>query len=567
MTRLKDGQTFEDWKLEVECYALDNNAIIHPVCQKMYSYGSSEPKSFLHKKPKNKSSIPHEKQVYSQICRKNDELRAMVKPSKKFIFAIDGVAGLSKQTQQRQRRFRSSLERDKNQIFDSNKITTGSEFMSGLSKYMHINMQKQLEENIDWKELEIVFSNEKVPGEGEHKIIQYIKKNPDMSFCIDSPDADLLMLTLALPNPKLYIVRENIYKNIDCKYFVVDVCIFRKIIIEEFRWGSTEHKYTDTQLIYDFILICFMLGNDFLPHIPSLEISNEGLDVLMETYPRIASNHGHLVYRSKTGELSLNTKSLSQLFFSLAQGEKERLTKKSEDRTLDFPDTILASCISSKFSKVVDKPDESGRSFSKEEESKDGSASSTGTTTNKLDFKKYRKIYYEKKLHDVNPYDVCHEYFKGMLFVLRYYIDEIPDWHYFYPFHKAPFFMDMYETVEDFDGEMKFDKNEPLSSFEQLLAVMPPGSVEILPPALRSLITDENSLIADFYPSKFEIDFDGKKKEWEGQAILPFIDVKRLKNAYNTKKSELTEFEQKRTQVGKNIRYFNNNGSVKTIFF
>lgn len=548
LIQLKEGETFMDHNIYVEAYALDSNAIIHPVCQKMYSYGLSDvKKSFLHTKKKTPQSVPHEKQVYSRVCQKNDELRAIVKPTKIFIQAIDGVAGLSKQTQQRQRRFRSSLERDKSQPFDSNKITTGSEFMTGLSKYIHINIQRQMSENIEWRDLEVVLSNEKVPGEGEHKIIQYIKKNPDMTFCIDSPDADLLMLTLSLKNPKLYIFRENIYKNVNCKYFAVDVCSLRGEIINQFRWGSVKHKCNDTQLVYDFILICFMLGNDFLPHIPSLEISNEGLDVLIETYPRIATNHGHLVYRSKeTNELSLNTKALCQLFYSLAQGECERLLKKSEDRSLDFPDTILRDCVN--------------------EISKDVSSSSSGTFR-KLDFNKYRKAYYEKKLHDCEPYDVCHEYFKGMLFVLRYYVDEIPDFQWFYPFHKSPFFVDMYECVEDFDGEMKFEKNEPLSSFEQLLAVMPPGSVDILPPALRCLVTDEDSPIADFYPSSFDIDFDGKKKEWEGQAILPFIDVKRLKDAYNTKKTDLTEFEQKRNQPGKNIKYFNHNGQVKTSFF
>lgn len=536
----------------MECYALDNNAIIHPVCQKAYGYGNSDPKkSYLHRKPRPKT-IPHEKQIFSQLCRKTDELRKIVNPSKRFIFATDGVACLAKMCQQRQRRFISAKSRDKSQGFDSNSITTGSEFMNNLSKYVHINIQRQLADNPEWKALEVIFSNEKVPGEGEHKIIQYMKNNSNMSFCVDSPDADLLMLTLSLPNPKIYIIRENIYKSIDCKYFIVDVNKFRDIIIKQFRWGSVEHVYTDTQLIHDFILICFMLGNDFLPHIPSLEISNEGLDVLMETYPRIATNHGHLVYRSKTsGELCLNTKALGQLFYSLAQGEKERLLKKSQDRSLDFPDTVLTSCITD----------------SLKEESKDGSASSgSNGTTPKLDFNKYRKLYYEKKLHDVEPYDVCHEYFKGMLFVLRYYIDKIPDYQWFYPFHKSPFFMDMYESIDEFDGEMSFENKGPLSSFEQLLAVMPPGSIEILPEALRGLVLDEDSPVADFYPDKFEIDLDGKKKEWEGVAILSFVDVVRLKDAYDTKKSELTEIEQKRNKLGKPMKYYNHDGQVKTSF-
>lgn len=534
--RIKDGQTFQDIGINVDCLSLDLNSLIHPVCQKIFNYGGNgnkKDKSFLHQKSK-PTTIPNDKQIFSAICRKIEDIKMIVNPIKKLTIMIDGVAGLSKQAQQRQRRFKSALERKKDCNFNSDKITTGSEFMNDLSKYIHINIQRQLENS--WKNLEVIFSNEKVVSEGEHKILQYIKKNPTESFCVDSPDADLVMLLLSLGNKELYIIRENIYRDIDCKYFVVDIPIFKQYIIKQFRWGSTEHKYTDEQLVHDFILICFMLGNDFLNHIPSLEISNDGLDVLMNIYPHVASRFGHLTYR-KNGELCLNTKALQQLFFSLAQEETPRLKKKSEDRSIDFPDTILQSCINNE-----------------------------GIDT-KLNFKKYRKEYYEKKLHNCDPYDVCHEYFKGMLFVLRYYIDEIPDYQWFYPFHNAPFFGDMYESIEDFDGEMKFEKNPPLSSFEQLLAVMPPGSIDILPECLRELILDEESPIADFYPSKFVIDLDGKKALWEGIAILPFIDVKRLQIAYNDKKDGLTEMEVKRNNPGKNIRYNNYDGNVRVMFF
>ena len=104
LIKLKQGQTFESLNLNVDCYALDNNAIIHPVCQKAYGYGNSDPKkSFLHRKPKQRDP-PHEKQIFSQLCRKTDELRQIVNPSKRFIFATDGVACMAKMCQQRQRR-------------------------------------------------------------------------------------------------------------------------------------------------------------------------------------------------------------------------------------------------------------------------------------------------------------------------------------------------------------------------------------------------------------------------------------------------------------------------------
>ena len=543
LTVLKETKTFEDEKIDIDSYALDLNAIIHPVCQKMYNYGGSKsdfkPSRLLHKK---KTFVPDEKQVFSELCKVIEAFRVLVNPRKEFFIAIDGIAGLSKSTQMRGRRFKSASERDEKQSFDSAKITTGTEFMYNLSRYIHVFIQRQLENNPKWKYLEVIFANEKVVGEGEHKIIRYIDKNrhKNMSYCVHSPDADLIMLQLGLNMPNMYILRENIYTDIDCKYFIVDVNKFKNVVLKSLKWSSSEkHKYTVIQTIYDFILLCFLLGNDFLPHIPSLEISNNGLDLLMETYPKVATTHGHLVYRSEeTKELCLNTKGLSQLFYVLFGKEKELLTKKAKEN-IRFPDTLLRESLVETINN-----DKAEVTF---------------------DFKKYRINYYKKRLHGHDPFSVCDEYFKGMLFVLRYYIDGIPDWYWFYPFHYAPFFMDMYQCVEDFDGEMTFELHKPLSPFEQLLAVLPPQSKDILPEACKQLMINEDSPIIDFYPLKFEIDLEGKRQEWEGHPILPFVDVDRLKKAYKLVENEITDVEKKRVIEGKSMKYFNDKGVIKTI--
>jgi 5'-3' exoribonuclease 1 len=90
--------------------------------------------------------------------------------------------------QQRARRFRSAkdaedarkkAERKGEEVpaepFDSNCITPGTVFMTELSKQLRYFINKKVSEDKDWQGVEIVLSGHEVPGEGEHKIMEYLR--------------------------------------------------------------------------------------------------------------------------------------------------------------------------------------------------------------------------------------------------------------------------------------------------------------------------------------------------------------------------------------------------------
>ncbi len=47
-------------------------------------------------------------------------------------------------------------------------------------------------------------------------------------------------------------------------------------------------------------------------------------------------------------------------------------------------------------------------------------------------------------------------------------------------------------------------------------------------------MTDANSPIHDFYPTDFRVDMEGKRNDWEGVVLIPFIDEARLLAASHT---------------------------------
>ncbi len=66
-------------------------------------------------------------------------------------------------------------------------------------------------------------------------------------------------------------------------------------------------------------------------------------------------------------------------------------------------------------------------------------------------------------------------------------------------------------------------------------------------------MTNEDSPIIDFYPESFDVDMNGKRMVWQGVALLPFIEEKRLLDAMSLHYPELTPDEQKRNQWGHDV--------------
>ncbi|KAL5530480.1 RAT1 [Sanghuangporus sanghuang] len=147
---------------------------------------------------------------------------------------------------------------------------------------------------------------------------------------------------------------------------------------------------------------------------------------------------------------------------------------------------------------------------------------------------------------------ITRAYVEGIAWVLKYYYQGTPSWTWYYPYHFAPFAQDFEEVSK---MQVVFDKGQPFKPFEQLMGVFPPASRKHIPEVFQSLMTDEESPIIDFYPESFEIDMNGKKLAWQGVALLPFINEKRLLEAMKIRYPGLSEDEVRRNGWGANVIY------------
>ena len=246
-------------EIEIEYLFLDYNSMIHPCAQKVLALTDETNESKL------------EELIIKTCLDYTRYIINVIKPRITYIM-IDGVAPRAKINQQRERRYKSHFfkEFSGSVKWNSNKITPGTKFMDNLIQAL----------NIFKKELgNIIISDSNEPGEGEHKMMKIISNiKDDKKTCIYGLDADLIMLSLiSVRSENIVLIRDNTFNSKllerDRVYTYVAIKKLKQYVCKDLRSNLDNHVIiSDENLIYDYIFLCFLLGNDFLENIPSLLI-------------------------------------------------------------------------------------------------------------------------------------------------------------------------------------------------------------------------------------------------------------------------------------------------------
>jgi len=603
----------------------------------------------------------------------------------------------------------STSEAMNKKTWDSNVITPGTPFMDILAASLRYWTAYKLNTDPAWAKIKVIISDATVPGEGEHKIMNFVRSqrsspehDPNTRHVIYGLDADLIMLALATHEPHFRVLREDVFfqeagprtcricgqkghEARECQghakvkegefdekqneqalkpFIWLHVAVLREYLEVELYVTSQPFRFDLERAIDDWIFLCFFVGNDFLPHLPSLEIRENGIETLMtiwrDNIPYMGgylTKDGHVdleraqfildglakqedaifrrrrqteekrdanakrrklqeqgngrngggsntpasngrgrpgqpnnavidfplmvpgnmtrsigkeakamtydmvVNRGAINEVNLANKSAAAALKSQLLGGKEETSISAKDGEnpavdsgiiSDFP----ASALGKRKAEIMDGDGSITPGPATPDSGTPGTPGDEGVVDSvRLWEEGYADRYYEQKFK-VDPRDiefrhkVGRAYVEGLAWVLLYYFQGCPSWEWYYPYHYAPF-------AADFAGlaSMKIDfvKGRTFKPFEQLMGVLPAASRHAIPEIFHDLMTDPDSEIIDFYPEEFELDLNGKKFAWQGVALLPFIDPKRLLEAMAKKYPLLPPEQAARNVTGRDV--------------
>ena len=483
-------------------FYFDLNCLLHPKCFEIAGEVLKENPNY--DLIKNKDKL--ESMMFTKIIEYMEEILEFVQPTDLIYIAIDGVAPMAKMKHQRLRRFKSVKEQEiRNEILSAHKnpilqkwnnavITPGTNFMKKLAIVL-LKFAKEYQPKYQTKNVNIILSTSNTHGEGEHKVHQYLKEqnSNDKTRVVYGLDADLLFLTLATHIPKLYVFREAVHidEKSTKKFLMVDMDLLKKGIFEEIQ-SHVKKELDITQVINDYIIMGFLLGNDFLPNIPSLSLSpihykiENGLDILLKVYPEYIENNDYINSSNIVKFVELLAKLEENYFKTVYQ--RGRITQKTNETDpcklalFQFDNLTLS----------------------------DLNFLNIGKDAPEL----YKKRYYNYFFPKTSVKQICQEYLEGISWVKQYYLNDCPDWLWLYKHHQSPFISDLYQyLLSNSAPEIKvLDNKYSIKPLEQLMMVIPPEFANILPVECRTIFKNPN--LKKYFPNDYDFDIFMKTKFW-----------------------------------------------------
>jgi len=457
-------------------------------------------------------------ELFSEIMRYLDLLVQVIQPKENVIISVDGPAPYAKCSQQRARRFESGKNYSPGR-FSHVEISVGTEFMESLHERIKSFIEDRKKNDILWRYPNVLYSSCHVPGEGEHKIFNYIRDyqkssdyNPDFTHCVYSPDADLIFLCLQTKEEQFYIMREfdaYMYSEDEiggipesCQYYsAFDFELLHLPLLRRYLEFDFNTQDSDT-IVHDFLALGFLLGNDFIPRFPEFLSKSIDMHDAFQVFTELFLPNGkHLIENGKFNFLNLR-----DFFIALLN---ESNPKKRELASYEGSVEYVAQVM-------------------------------------KKEHGQYQ---------DAFPETLARSIAEAFVFVKKYYLEGIPSWTWGYKFHFSPPIQILIEWFKHFnEDDFEFQIMKPPKPFTQLMSIIPPKCASLLPNSLSQYMFPPSTL-SQYYPQRFEILNPFKAYEYLAVVDIPFIDIQKVGMVVKDVNDSYSENEKIRNSIGEIVSY------------
>ena len=582
------------------------------------------------------SNQEYEDLIINTVCNKISEYAALFRPSDNVLIAFDGVAPVAKLNQQRERRYKSWFTTvveqtitQKNALLDplsvtasaattvvahkawnTSAITPGTLFMNKLNTRMRDYCEVKAREI--GNTVAYIYSGSDTPGEGEHKIFEYIRENAkyhrDTTTLIYGLDADLIMLCLnhLHISQHIYLYRDTpeFIQSLDSTlssndHYYLDIPEFACSLEAIMRETKTNGVASDISTAYvsdartvaaecalngrtvsapsnshvtpeviaaidDYIVMTFMLGNDFMPHFPSLNLRTNGMTVLLQTYANMFRESKDYLVTRASGRPVIVWKTMRAFIGLLAETEHNRFMNehKTRDRqgkqrfgggggktdirggaptttppvVVDIRDLTKVAC-----RRVVElvanvEKCHSLNDFMTIPMQERAVEKYIDPFRENWEFRYYDALFdvdiYAKSGRGAPTIDrlqmICVNYIEGLEWTMRYYSTGCVDWRWSYKFAYAPLLVDLMRYMPHLDTALfpeVADVKNPVRDLVQLCYVLPMASHGLLPTAVAEKL---KRYYSHYYCDKLDFKWSYCKYFWEAHTELPHIRISDL---------------------------------------
>ena len=504
---LKNFEHFNGTNIDNLC--LDSNSIIYDSISRIINDFD------------NYSIQEFEDQLIDIVISKIEEYILFIKPKDNVYIAFDGVPPFSKMKQQRTRRYRSLIMPLEKSKWNKNKITPGTNFMNLLSvKVKKFFLNKEKKYNVS----NIFVSCSDEPGEGEHKLMKFIRDNNllDTTTVVYGLDSDLIMLSIfhTIHCKNIFVFREapaflnsSIPKSIineDSIYFL-DIPLLMQCILSEL-------EVTDIHRVFDYVFFCFFLGNDFLPHFPALNIRTTGFNILYNAYTKLFKYTNNYLVKK---DFSIDWIQVNKYIKYISNIEEKVFINEFASREKSETTPVKYNDKTPKIETFIDNIPMKYRMVEK-------------TINPNCDYweKRYYKYLFGK---GYNIKDICLNYIDGLEWVLKYYLGKTNNFTYIYNYDYAPLLCDLKKYFPHFSMEtnnVKFQDIIPFSDTTLLAYVLPLSDYDLIPTKKADKIKKE---YFNYFKTNYNVEWAYVRYMWEAHICLPNIPISVLREWDNIK--------------------------------